>query len=223
MGWKQSPPLFTAVTETVADLANIKLCSRQASIPHRLDAVSETLIAPELNPPRTSAGPKSLPLPTPALWFQSSKPIYVKSWDVNVDDFIGMVQGSFGHRQQAKRILLTPLDKVLRRLDAQDNFHRQEMSSVKKMLKGDATWATRKIVLGWLLDTCSMTIQFPSHQVVCLFELLESITPKQRRTTVNKWQKLLGELWSMVLVIRGGGFQCAPRSYSSKVRSRHTG
>jgi hypothetical protein len=75
---------------------------------------------------------------------------------------------------------------------------------VKKMLKGDATWATRKVVLGWMLDMCAMMIQLPPHRVTRLFELLDSFAPKQRRTTVNKWQKLLGELRSMVLGIPGG-------------------
>jgi hypothetical protein len=37
MGWKQSPPLLTTATETVDDLANNKLRSRQASLPHHLD------------------------------------------------------------------------------------------------------------------------------------------------------------------------------------------
>jgi hypothetical protein len=72
------------------------------------------------------------------------------------------------------------------------------------MLKGDTTWATRKVVLGWVLDMCAMTMQLPPHRVTRLFELLDSFTPKQPRTTVNKWQKLLGELRSMVLGIPGG-------------------
>jgi hypothetical protein len=114
-----------------------------------------------------------------------------------VEDFVGMVQGSAKHRQHVNRILLTSLDEVLRQLDDQDNVHRQE-------LKGDATWATRKIVLGWLLDTFAMPIQLPAHRVTRLFELLDSIAPKQRRTTVNKWQNLLGELRYMVLCIPGG-------------------
>jgi hypothetical protein len=105
------------------------------------------------------------------------------------------------HRQHVKRSLLSSLDEVLRRVDGQDNVHRQEPASVKKMLNGDATWATRKVVLGWMLDTCAMTIQLPHHRVTRLFELLDSFAPKQRRTTVNKWQKLLGELRSMVLGI----------------------
>jgi hypothetical protein len=44
MGWKQSPPLFTAATETVADLANNKLTDMKPSVPHRLDLLSKTPI-----------------------------------------------------------------------------------------------------------------------------------------------------------------------------------
>jgi hypothetical protein len=48
-------------------------------------------------------------------------------------------------------------------------------------------------------------MQLPHHRVVRLFDLLDYIAPNQRRTTINKWQKLLGELQSMVLAISGGG------------------
>jgi hypothetical protein len=203
MGWKQSPPLFTAATDTVVDLANTKLQSRQASMPHRLDVLSETPIIPKPHPLVSTAGPEILTLPS-GTRFHSSKPVPVKSWDVYVDDFVVMVQGNYKHQQHMKRSLLSSLEKVLRRVDGQDNVHRQDPASVKKMLKGDATWATRKVVLGWILDTCAMTIQLPPHRVTCLFVILDSFSPKQHRTTVNTWQKLLGELRSMVLGIPGG-------------------
>jgi hypothetical protein len=32
----------------------------------------------------------------------------------------------------------------------------------KKLLKGDGCWTTRKVVLGWLLDTVRQTIELPS-------------------------------------------------------------
>jgi hypothetical protein len=70
MGWKQSPPLFTVAIETVADFANSKLQSRHVSVPHRLDAISETPIVPEPHPLVTRADPESLPLPS-APMFQS--------------------------------------------------------------------------------------------------------------------------------------------------------
>jgi hypothetical protein len=72
------------------------------------------------------------------------------------------------------------------------------------MLKGDATWATRKTILGWMIDTIKMTVELPRHRIDRLFELLDSIAPAQRRSSVNKWEKLLGELHSMVLAIPGG-------------------
>jgi hypothetical protein len=204
MGWKQSPPLFTAATETVADLANTKLTDMKPSAPHRLDLLSETPIRFDPPPMVSAQGPASLPLPPTGRRRWQAKPRPVKSWDVYVDDFIGMVQGNRNHRTHVKRILLSSLDEVMRRLDDADDVHRQEPALVKKMLKGDATWATRKIVLGWMLDTCAMTIQLPAHHVLRLLELVDSISPTQRRTTVKKWQKLLSELQSMVLAIPGG-------------------
>jgi hypothetical protein len=103
-----------------------------------------------------------------------------------VDDFIGMLQGNPVHCQHVKHIFLSSLDEVLRQLDNQDNIHRQELASVKNVLKGDATWVTLNIVLGWLLDTCTITVQLTPHRVARLFEILDYIAPKQHRTTVNK-------------------------------------
>jgi hypothetical protein len=51
MGWMQSPPLFTAATETVADLANHELQASAPAQPHRLDIVSESQgVVPEIAP-----------------------------------------------------------------------------------------------------------------------------------------------------------------------------
>jgi hypothetical protein len=123
---------------------------------------------------------------------------------VYVDYFIGMVQGNRHHWQHVKRFLLHALDSVFRKLDTTDGPHRQEPASIKKMLKGDATWATRKTILGWVVDTINMTVELPQHRVERLFELLDSVAPGQRRASANKWEKLLGELRSMVLIIPGG-------------------
>jgi hypothetical protein len=191
MGWKQSPPLFTAATEIVADLANGKLQAKASSPAHRLDDVSESTIQGEVPDPATIAGPASLPAPMPPSSTRT-QPRPVKAWGVYDDDFIGMVQGGPLHRRHVKRVLLHSLDEVIRRLDPSDSPHRQEPASLKKVLKGDATWAIRKIVLGWQLDTLAMTIHLPAHRVIRLFELLDSFPPSQRRTTVVKWKKFLG-------------------------------
>jgi hypothetical protein len=76
--------------------------------------VYEAAIQPEVTVPGMASGPKSLPLPA-----RSSPPLHrkhgpVKSWEVYVDDVVGMVQGNPVHQQHVKRILFSSLDEVLR-------------------------------------------------------------------------------------------------------------
>jgi hypothetical protein len=54
---------------------------------------------------------------------------------------------------------------MFKSLSSSGNIHRQHPASTKKMQKGDDTWATRKLVLGWILDTVNKTIQLPPHKV----------------------------------------------------------
>jgi hypothetical protein len=118
-----------------------------------------------------------------------------------VDDFIGMVQGNSKHHHHVKHVLLESLELVFCRVDEDNIPHWQEPASLKKMNKGDVTWSTRKVVLGWLVNTLTIMVQLPPHWVLILLELLDSIAPTQRRTTFVKWQKLLGGIRSMVLAI----------------------
>jgi hypothetical protein len=187
----------------VADLANQHLKLRLPTAAHPLDDVSETAPTPSDNPPALVSQSEYLPAPSPGP-LQQGLPIPLKQWDVYVDDFIGMVQGGAAHRRHVKRALLATLDTVFRRLAPGDNPFRQEPASVKKMQKGDATWATRKVLRGWLVDTLKMIIELPPHRVRRLFQILDSVPPHQGRTSVRKWQKLLGELRSMVLAVPGG-------------------
>jgi hypothetical protein len=194
MGWSQSPPLFTSATETIADLANqaVKVCSPQ--LPHRLEKAAET------------------PIPSDALRNSAAAPTRhrndvlrqpLQQWGVYVDDFIGVVQVNLKRRQRVKRALLHALDKVFRKVDEFDNPYRQEPASLKKLLKGDATWSTRKAVLGWVLDTVEKTLELPAHRIDRLQEILDSILPSQKRVSVQKWHKVLGELRSMSLALPG--------------------
>jgi hypothetical protein len=86
-------------------------------------------------------------------------------------------------------------------LDQLDKEHRQDPASLKKMKKGEATWATRKIVLGRIIDTVRLTIELPDHRLTRLFDLLHSTPPRQRRVSTKTWQQLVGELRSMVLAL----------------------
>jgi hypothetical protein len=62
------------------------------------------------------------------------------------------------------------------------------------MQKGDATCATQKDILSWTVDTLQMTIELPAHRATHLFDILDSVPFHQDRTSVKKWQMLLGEL-----------------------------
>jgi hypothetical protein len=124
-------------------------------------------------------------------------------FDIYVDDFLGLAQGNPRTRNRLRRTLFHTLDEVLRPKDDHDTEARQEPISVKKLGKGDAYWSTSKQMLGWLIDTIQSTITLPPHRVERLHAILQSITPEQRRVSVQKWQQMLGELRAMSIAIPG--------------------
>ena len=169
MGWVNSPPLFCAATETVCDLTNHQL-DRYTRLPaHRLDHLADSEPSPE--PPLTpklqpisattapSTSPSAVPVPDRPYCGPKRKPL--AAVDVYVDDFIGLGQGSKRRLRNIRGTLFHCLDEVMRPLPPDDTKSRQEPASVKKLKKGDACWKTRKIILGWLIDTVAMTVQLP--------------------------------------------------------------
>jgi hypothetical protein len=73
---------------------------------------------------------------------------------------------------------------------------------MKKLHKGDAKWSTRKILLGWLVDTVGENISLPDHQADRLVDILSSLC-QRRCISIKMWQQQLGTLRSMVLAIPG--------------------
>ena len=95
------------------------------------------------------------------------------------------------------------IDNVLRPLSPEDPPHRKEPASVKKLLQGDAYWDTRKLILGWQLDTIAGTLELPPHRIARLHELLDAVQPPRKRLPMRDWHRLLGELRSMAPVLPG--------------------
>ena len=118
-----------------------------------------------------------------------------------MDDFISAAQRPFLRR--VRRALMHAIDDVFRPLQVGDSEFRRQPVSMKKLLKGDCSWGTIKLVLGWIVDTVNMTIQLPPHRVERLWEILDSIPRRQKRTSVKKWHKVLGELRSMSIALPG--------------------
>ena len=137
----------------------------------------------------------------------------VRLVEVFVDDFIALAQDHMGTRRKGRRrvpncrcvrrVLLHGIDEVFRPLDKTDSPHRREPVSLKKLRKGDCSWSTVKEVLGWVIDTASMTIHLPERRVKRLADILASLPPTQKQTSVKKWHKVLGELRSMSLAMPG--------------------
>ena len=204
MGWKNSPPIFCAATETAADIANTALQSTPTSRPHHLDDAAAAIPSVESLPQGPTVPSLAVPCPDttdPHLrrHHQRSKG-YV---DVFIDDFIALAQGTSADKRRVRQLLMHAIDTVFRPLDAQDSPSRREPISVKKLQNGDSSWGTIKTVLGWTLDTVGSTISLPQHRQERLAEILASIPKHQKRTSIKKWHKVLGELRSMSLALPG--------------------
>ena len=202
MGWVESPPYLCAVTETIADLANSRLQSNDlATSSHRLKPQAES--PPEVLPRLPSAS-NYHGIPPPVVRSQGALQRPLNLVDVYMDDFLQLSQSPKAVRDAARCTLFECIDAVLRPLEPTDNPHRKEPNSVKKLMKGDAAWATRKVILGWIFDTVHRTIELPTHRRERFAELLASLPQHQRRTSRKKWQQLLGEFRSMILALAGG-------------------
>lgn len=197
MGWVESPPYFTVLTETACDRANDLLRTRtdkRLNQVHRLEAVAST---PPADAEPFVAHARRLP---PTIHAQGRAP--VAKVDVYVDDFLLMAQTA-SQRRQVLRATLAGIDEVLRPVSPSDPSHRKEPASLKKMLKGDACWDTRKRILGWDIDTQALTLRLPVHRLERLHALLDWLAPPRKRLAIKRWHQLLGELRSMSLAIPG--------------------
>jgi hypothetical protein len=208
MGWTQSPPAFCAVTETIADLANQRL-RRHGPIPrsHRLEHLADSPSADAIATPsprpiaRSASTAVALPPTTNPLLRFYQRP--TRAFDVFVDDFIAVAQGTTPSLRRTRRILLDTIDQVLRPLSPTDPPYRTEPISTSKLAKGDGAWSTCKKLLGWIVDSASMTLTLPARRLARLHELLNSIPPSRKRLSLTTWFQLLGELRSMALALPG--------------------
>jgi hypothetical protein len=189
MGWTESPPYFCATTETVTNMANQRALNNWKPPPHRLDEAADSV--PDDEEPLLSTSGRAvtttdLPDTIPNRDFKKR---LLNRFDVFVDDFIGMGQGNRQQFTNLQHILLHTLDKVFRPLEADNSASRKEPALVKKLLHGDACWTTRKVILGWLIDTLKITIELPPHRVERLSKILASTPRSQKRVTVKNGNK----------------------------------
>jgi hypothetical protein len=189
MGWSQSPPYFCAFTETCADLANAP--PPPSPLPHPLYAATQcasTTVVEQFHPSAVLMTHQPYP----------SEPL--RCVNVYIDDFMAVAQ----RPQQAPVMhrLLHCIDQVFR---DDESSPRRQIISQSKLDKGDATWSTARRILGWDLDTATMTIRLPDHRLSRLKAAIQDLLPK-RRTSRRKWFQFLGELRSMALAFHGARY-----------------
>ena len=176
------PPQFCAVTETAADLANRRV-RRPGAPPHRLESIADS--TPD--PPRLDVTPAAFaaPMAPPLHRMLQAAARPVASVDVYVDDFLALAQGSAQDLRTVRRHLLHAIDDVFSPLAATEKFGNEPIS-VKKLGKGDASWQTLKIVLGWLVDTIRQTISLPHHRSERLLALFLELRGRTRVSVKKK-------------------------------------
>jgi hypothetical protein len=176
MGWAHSPPYFCAYTETIADLVN-----NTAPITHRHPLLAHTQHTPlphkaHFHPTAITLGATTLPR--------------LAHTDVYMDDFMVIAQ-SPGHLPLLNSLLHT-IDTVLQE---PPDTNRRSIVSASKIAKGDATFSTTKRLLGWDIDTATMTITLPEHRKQGIQQQLQNIITR-KRVSRRLYQKLLGTLRS---------------------------
>ena len=220
MGWTESPPTFSVMSETVCDDANKQFrIAPLDSPPHRLEpmaapmddldrsmiprprgedqAKADLALAGTL-PSKGPGSPVSNEIAPPSNRLRK-RPL--GETDVFVDDFIQIGQGGKRRMLALRRHLFHAIDRILAQPDVSPQ-KRNEAISLKKLLKGDSSWSTRKVILGWLLDTIRQTIELPAHRKLELAQLFHELASKSR-VTEKYWLKVLGKLRFISVAIPG--------------------
>jgi hypothetical protein len=218
MGWVQSPATFCTMSETIADLTNAREGAKLKPVPHRLEelaAVQDCIQTEARMAPRdvedwpanaalrALAGLTDSPEPEVARPAPDSNCMLkkaVRSTDVFVDDFIQAGQGDVQQLTDLRRQLLHCVDEVLARPLPDES--RNEAVSLKKLLKGDGSWGTRKLILGWIVDTVRQTIELPPHRKQLLHDIFTELRGA-RRVSAKRWRSILGQLRFVSVAIPG--------------------
>jgi hypothetical protein len=218
MGWVQSPAMFCARSETIADLTNARKAAGLKPAPHHLEelAIVQDLIQTEAHavPRDTDDWPANVALralaglnereepeterSAPASYCMLEKAVH--STDMFVDDFIQVGQGDARQLMDLRRQLLHCVDEVLARPLPDEG--RNEVVSLKKLLKGNGSWGTRKLILGWIVDTVRQTIELPPHRKQLLHDIFTELKGVNR-VSAKRWRSILGQLRFVSMAIPG--------------------
>jgi hypothetical protein len=93
---------------------------------------------------------------------------------------VSLAQGNTRRRTQHRRALLHSLDEIFHPRDDQDPPSRKDVPSLKKFRQEDAYYATRKILLGWIVDSILGILALPAHRYARLLAIFEELQGLRR-------------------------------------------
>jgi hypothetical protein len=96
--------------------------------------------------------------------------------DIYMDDFLRLAQ----HPEQdnTQQAILHSIDAVFRsKPHPDDSASRKTVISQSKLHNGDGTWATKKVKLGWSIDSSTKILKLPQHKADRLLSLLDKYIP----------------------------------------------
>jgi len=70
------------------------------------------------------------------------------------------------------------------------------------MRQGDLMFSTQKCILGWDVDTHTMTLRLPSDRLQAMQQHISPLV-QQKCTSVKRWQSHIGILWSTTPALYG--------------------
>jgi len=209
------------MSETICDITNQRMAAKTPAPEHRLEGPASAMddLDYSMTPrPRDTSdsdadkllcnvpGVELIPEDQEALdevATPSNTPLKrpVAATDVFVDDFIQLGQGGPKRMRALRNHLLKAVDDVLARPQL-DEPHRNEAISLKKLLKGDGSWGTRKVILGWIIDTLRQTLELPPHRKETLATIFTNLS-NTKRVSRKAWQSILGKLRFVSTAIPG--------------------
>jgi hypothetical protein len=155
-GGSPCPSIWGFISDSIADLGNALIHDT-------------TWDWKNINNPLSLSLPDPVPLPH-EIPYNTAKPLLVilpnnvkGKADVYIDDFIVVTPDLPGNCPQVNAAIPLAIHTLSRPLDETDHIPRRNILAMKKFI-AEGKQEERKIVLGWLIDTRSLTISLPTDK-----------------------------------------------------------
>jgi len=115
--------------------------------------------------------------------------------------FILLGQGGPSRLMWMQNHLLHAVDDILDK-PLSTELRNEAVSVKKKLRNGNGGWATRKLILGWTLDSEQRTIELPPHRSEACVSLLRDLA-SSRRVSTKRWASAMGKLQFISYAVPG--------------------